>query len=209
VADLLYEALLDGDAALARGVVLWQYLGGTSLAGIFDGPVAAALHRLGELWRHDESGIYIEHRATDICLQSLHQLRGLLPPAGQGAPVAVGGACVDDVYLIPSLMVAIILTEIGYDAVNLGPETPLPILASAVERYRASLAWLSFSRYERSRPTDAEVISLAAQLRSAGVPLVMGGQALDARRFGGRPDINVVSSMAELAAFARGMLASA
>jgi excisionase family DNA binding protein len=203
--QVFFDALIEGDAALARGMILSQYLGGASLAEIFDGPMRSALHRIGELWQHDESGIFVEHRATDICLQSLHQLRGLLPPSAHGSPVAVGGAPPQDIYQIPTLMVAITLGEVGWDAINLGPELPLPILSQAIDHYRASLTWLSFSNYDRSAPADTEVVGWAETL---GIPLVLGGQALQRKAYAAHEHIEVIGSMAELGAFAKGVLAT-
>src|SRR5688500_2338784 len=81
-AEALYQALKDGDAAAANAQVLARYLGGTPLAAVLDGPVARAMHRLGELWKHDDRGILIEHRATDICVQAVNHLRQLIGPPG-------------------------------------------------------------------------------------------------------------------------------
>src|SRR5687768_220140 len=80
----LFAALNDGDAARCRALVLGQYLGGRSLAGIFDGPLGRAMHRVGELWQHAPAGILVEHRATDICLQIVAELRRLIPPPVTG-----------------------------------------------------------------------------------------------------------------------------
>src|SRR5688572_3769237 len=68
-ADELFDALNDGDAPRARGLVMGMYLGGSGLAAIFDGPLGTAMHRVGELWEHGPAGILVEHRATDICVQ--------------------------------------------------------------------------------------------------------------------------------------------
>ena len=37
----------------------------------------------------DPGGIMVEHRATDICIELIHHLRMLLPPAPAGAPLAI------------------------------------------------------------------------------------------------------------------------
>jgi len=69
-ADRLYEALLAGDSALARGIVLSLYLTGSPLTSLFDGPLATCMHRVGELYLHSPKGILTEPRATDIVLVS-------------------------------------------------------------------------------------------------------------------------------------------
>ena len=56
-----------GHARVARGLILSWYLDGRTLPALFDGPVRAAMHKVGDLWRHDPRGILVEHRATEIC----------------------------------------------------------------------------------------------------------------------------------------------
>jgi DNA-binding transcriptional MerR regulator len=85
------EALQDGDSARVRGLLMSWYLEGDELAALLDGPVRSSLAQLGELWQHSDEGIFVEHRATDLCIQSLNHLRSLLPPGDAGAPVAMGG----------------------------------------------------------------------------------------------------------------------
>jgi len=97
--------LLEGDAVGARGWLLSHYLAGRTIAELCDGPVRAAMHRIGELWAHDAEGIFIEHRATDACIQALAHLRSTLEPVPR-APVAIGGAPEDDPYMLPSFMAA-------------------------------------------------------------------------------------------------------
>src|SRR5215218_1767754 len=88
----LLTLLRDGSAAAARGLLVSWYLEGACIAELSDGPLRSSLEALGELWQHGEEGIVVEHRATEIWLQAVHQLRLLLPAAGEGAPLAVGGS---------------------------------------------------------------------------------------------------------------------
>ncbi|MEX2400876.1 MAG: helix-turn-helix domain-containing protein, partial [Rhodothermales bacterium] len=105
-ADALFDLLQAGDAAAVRGAVAGAFLHGMPLSELYDGPVAGALQRLGELWRHGEEGIFVEHVATSICIEAVNEIRLLLPPPVDGAPVALGGAVAADPYILPSLMAA-------------------------------------------------------------------------------------------------------
>jgi hypothetical protein len=87
----LLGCLERGDAIAARGWLVGRYLAGASIAELSDGPVRSAMHALGELWHHDERGVFIEHRATEACLQALAYLRGTLPERLAG-PLALGAA---------------------------------------------------------------------------------------------------------------------
>jgi excisionase family DNA binding protein len=79
-ADRLHTYLRGGHAREARGLILSMYLEGRSVAEICDGPIRLALQRIGELWRHGPEGIFIEHRATEVCAQAINQLRATLQP---------------------------------------------------------------------------------------------------------------------------------
>ncbi|MEZ4399441.1 MAG: B12-binding domain-containing protein [Kofleriaceae bacterium] len=200
----LYTHLAAGNLREARGVLMGRYLRGESVASLCDGAVAHAMARVGELWRHDETGVFVEHRATDCCLQAVAQLRSMFDPP-PGAPVALGGAPTGDPYLLPSMLAATVLAAEGVDAINLGPDTPVASLRHAIAHHRPRLVWLSLST-PVAPGLAASLGELAGQLADAGGTLVLGGRhraeaASEARR------ACVVATMAELAAFARGLVA--
>jgi excisionase family DNA binding protein len=202
----LFAALREGQGDVARGLVLAAYLRGDSLAMIFDGPMRSALHELGELWKHDERGILVEHRATEICLSIITALRALLPRADGSAPLAMGGAPQGDPYQIPSSMAATALAEVGLRDVNFGANTPLPLLAGEATRAGARLVWVSVSTADDPKSLRSDVKNLAAALAEQGISLVIGGSASAASGLSAMKDVNTIGSMGELAAFARGLL---
>ncbi len=87
----LLETLNTGDHAGTQSLLVSWYLEGRTLPALFDGPVRAAMHRLGELWQHDVRGILIEHRATAHCIEAISLLRTFLPPAQERACCARRG----------------------------------------------------------------------------------------------------------------------
>lgn len=218
--DVLFERLKAGDAEDVRAVLLELYLAGHAPAAIFDGPMRQAMARLGELWQHSDAGIYIEHRATDICIQSVNLLRSLIAPApaapgGAQAeddrPVALGGAPEDDPYVLTSIMVACVLAELGYREVNLGPDTPRDSLIAAARHYRPQLVWLSCSTGD-TLPTPGALASLAHELADVGATLVLGGRAYDDPVAVDVPDVpglHRFTTLTQLADFARPRAAAA
>jgi methanogenic corrinoid protein MtbC1 len=205
--ERLFAALRDGDRDLSRGLILSWYLQGRALHELFDGPVRGAMHRVGELWKHDERGILVEHRATDICLGVITGLRALLPGAASSAPLALGGAPSGDPYQIPSLMAATTLGEAGWRDVNFGANTPLALLADEAAHSGARLVWLSISVVEDAKATRAAIKRLAAGLAARDVELVIGGHASAEVMPRGSSTASTIRSMGELAAFARGLVA--
>lgn len=208
VSEGLERALVGDQPGAARAFILSLYVTGWPLASIFDGPMCSALTRIGELWQHSTLGVVVEHRAADACLAALRELNTLLPLPEAGAPVALGGAPAGDPYLLPSLMASIILTDEGFNARNLGPDTPTEVLLEAARLYRPKLTWLSSSSETRSPRTFARGLeTLAESLSSWDGVAVIGGRA--AELLTRIPSlVHQLRSMAELAAFARGLRAA-
>lgn len=143
--DRLINYLLAGDSLGARGWLIARFLEGSTIAELADGPIREAMHALGELWRHDEAGVFVEHRGTDVCLQAVAQLRSMSAIPPESAPVALGGGPAGDPYLLPSQLAAMSLAEVGVRPINLGPDTPLAAFDAAVTEHQPQLVWFSIS----------------------------------------------------------------
>lgn len=122
--DALTDLLMRRAKHQAGALLESLYLAGENLAAILDGPLRTALERVGKIWRHGRSGIFLEHRAIQICVHALSQ-PSLLVPALDNAPVGFGGAVAGDPYLLPSMAAALVLTGEGFNAVNLGADVPV------------------------------------------------------------------------------------
>ncbi|MDX1384023.1 MAG: helix-turn-helix domain-containing protein [Thermoanaerobaculia bacterium] len=208
VAADLHRLLFEGAEAESRGLLLSLYLSGWSVAQIVDGPVQSALARIGDLWRHDEAGIFIEHRAVDLCMQGLSQIRSLLPLPNRDSPSATGGAPAGDPYLLPSLGIALALQEEGYRAVNLGPDCPYSTWLEACEQSRPSIFWLSCSSQDAAQKgVDRQLTDLLRAL-SDDVVVAVGGAAAPPSGLPKSPRLFAGSSIGELVAFVRGLRAS-
>lgn len=200
----LLDLLKAGRGAEARGLLVSLYLGGAGVAQIIDGLVQEAMAALGELWRHDEEGIYIEHRATDLCLGALTQLRSLVDGASTAGPVALGGAPGGDPYVLPSMCVATVLASEGFRAINLGPDTPFRTLLGAMEANTAALVWISATAVQPAESAASKLAALAERVRSVGAELVVGGRARESLR--PPSGVRVCATMEELASVARRVL---
>ncbi|HVV81456.1 MAG TPA: helix-turn-helix domain-containing protein [Kofleriaceae bacterium] len=175
--DRLQVHLQAGDAVAARGWLMNRYLRGVSLAELCDGPVREAMHALGTLWHGGATGIFVEHRATDVCLQALAHLRASFePPAG--APVALGGTPENDPYLVPTTMAALVTAAAGLRAVNLGADTPVSALAAAVDHHRPVLVWVSASA--PLPPGRARALGEWIDSLPRATTIAIGGRASDA-----------------------------
>jgi excisionase family DNA binding protein len=203
--ERLLEYLQTGQTEAARGMILWRFLRGESAAALCDGPIRSAMDSVGRAWRSRPDGIFIEHRATDICLQALDQLR-LLSEVSPDAPTVVGGAPSQDPYILPSVMAATALSTEGIRAVNLGPDTPAKTLATAAAHYQAPLVWLSLTATDLTRVAVERYFGELYDSAGRRLTVMVGGRSRHLVRQLKSERIEVGDSMAELLAFARGRL---
>jgi excisionase family DNA binding protein len=201
-AAAFHSSLLADDRPRSLSLLTSAFLAGSPIASLCDGPIRFALEAIGETWMHDPKGILVEHRAIDLCLHALGVLRASLPIPAADAPVAVGSAGPEDPYLLPGLMCAAVLAELGFRDVNLGPRTPVATKIAAARSYGPLLVW-----HTASIGGD-EIAEIATALRSdpatAGARLVCGGRAAPAAAL--PSGVVALSSMRELQAFARALL---
>ena len=204
----LCSALFRDDAREARAIILGRYLAGDGVAAIGDALIGPALNRVGDAWREGPQAILMEHRAVDTCVHVLHELRSLLPVPAADAPAAMSAAGPGDPYMIPPALASLTLLEAGYQANNVGPLTPMPVLHQGLVRYRPRILTLSVSAPEHGIDCPG-LIDLARSMTAAGGHLLIGGRCVRALPAKARPYLIETASMAELGAFARGALSAA
>lgn len=202
--ERLYRLLEAGAAAAARGLLIQLYIEGFSPAEICDGPLRFALARIGHLWTESSMGIFVEHRATEICLHAVQQLRALVPEK-EGAPLALGATPPPDTSQLPSLAAAVTLAAEGFRAVNLGPDMPLRVLGDAAVGLKPALVWVSVS-HPGDDKLEQEIAELYEQVSRIGAALAVGGlSAPRCAALASRRGFLRGQSLAELVAFVRGL----
>ncbi|MBG80433.1 MAG: hypothetical protein CMJ39_06975 [Phycisphaerae bacterium] len=207
----LLDHLVNGQIAEAWHFLMGRYLAGASIAELGDGPIRSVLKELGDRWDHDSDGIFIEHRATDLCVQVVQQMRHIASP---NVPVfrATGGAVSNDPYLLPSMLVASVIAENGGDATNLGPNTPVDVLridsVNRPESERPDLVWISTSIVEDPELISRQITQFADECHEYGILLAVGGRDVDKLKLAARPGLSIHESLAGFGKVARMIAAS-
>jgi excisionase family DNA binding protein len=174
----LASLLLRGDSHAARTVLFDQVRAGRPLDEILDRLAAPSMAQIGALWARGQIDVYQEHLVTLRAWSILFELRGLLPAPPVGAPVALGGAPEGDPYLLPCLMAEMVLTELGWQTINTGPDTPLASLREALEEHRPKLLWLSITSTDL-RPAFFDAYArLFESAQRHGTRVMLGGQGV-------------------------------
>ena len=205
-ADRLFFALHSGDEDGVRSLVLNQYLEGRPLHEIFDDDIQPAMAKLGLIWHEDVSGIAIEHRAHDICLQAIADLRFRLPRKFTKG-IAIGAAAPGDPYTLPTNMISTTLRAEGFEAINLGPNLPIEALLMEAKKVKPIIAWISFSHLKRVQFLRNKIKDLARQLREQKTFLIIGGSQVKRLRLSRDPYVLIGNSIHELVTISRGLIA--
>jgi excisionase family DNA binding protein len=202
----LLTALKAGEADVARLLLHEASAAGVPLETLADDVVAPALNHLGHEWEKGRIDVLHEHRGTQICCAALYALKPALEASAcPSRPRALGGGPEKDPYLVANLLAEMVLLEAGWEAINLGPNTPLASFRQALLEFRPRLLWLSVSYLEDGERFTAEYRTLYQEAVAAGTAVAVGGRALTETVRAGLPYTTFGDGMTHLAAFARSL----
>jgi excisionase family DNA binding protein len=204
LADELYAALRAGSGPQVRALLHGAFRRGVAVEDLADRAVAPAMERIGLDWEKGRIDVLDEHRASELCAAALYELKAILEErALKDRPRAVGGAVEADHSILPTLLAQMVLLDAGWDAVNLGPHTPLASLARAVAELRPELVWISVSYVDGEAEFIRGYRELYREAERAGVPVAVGGRALAEPLRAKIPYTSYGDGLRHLAAFAR------
>ena len=173
--EQMTDALVAGEEVRCRQIAVDLYLAGHSVS--CDDVLAAAFKQIGERWSCGDAEVYQERRGCVIATHVLQDLRTIIAPPANGAPVAIGGAAEDDQYNLGTSMAELVLRSCDWDARSLGSNLPFDTLAQAIRDHQPKLFWLSCSHVaDPDRFIDG--YSRLYEEFSLSTAFVVGGYAL-------------------------------
>ncbi len=183
-ANEMERALLAGNESQARRILFDLYMAGRAAYEICDQVIAASLRSIGFNWECGRIDVFEEHRACEIVVRLLFELRQLVDDPPENAPLAIGGAWAGDLSRLPTSMVEITLRELGWNAQSYGPDLPASSLCTAIEKMRPRVLWLSVSYFESLPGFLRDYERVASTAADHGAVVIVGGRALseDVRR---------------------------
>ncbi len=175
----ILQAFKEQDYTHIQTVIRGAYYSGLPMDQLADEVITPVMHAVGHAWEEGRMDVMHEHRLTQEIAAVLYELREWLRPHTKGVrPRAIGGAPEGDHYLLPSLLAQLTLLDCGWDAINLGPHTPVSAFRTAVAELRPRLVWLSVTYLPQPEPFLSEFNHLSRELQQQGVIIAVGGQAL-------------------------------
>ncbi len=197
-------AILEGDANAARSIVQRAHQEGVSIETMADQIIGPAMTQIGLRWETQEIDVWHEHRATQICAQALFELKSKLENrAERNRPVALGGAPEGDPSVLPSLLAQMVLLDAGWQAINLGPNTPFASLLKAARETKPRLIWLSVSHLPDADRFLREYREFFRAIESTGAAVAVGGHGLIEAIRSAIPYTTYGDGLSHLAALAR------
>ncbi|MBA3316145.1 MAG: excisionase family DNA-binding protein [Planctomycetaceae bacterium] len=179
VADALHRALLEGDVASSRAVVRCSYEAGLPIETLADEVIAPVMAKVGHGWETSQIDVWHEHRGTQVCTAALFELQTELERRAESErPLAIGAAPAGDLYILPSLLAQLVLLDAGWEAINLGGNTPLESLSKALRALRPRLVWLTISHLEDVEGFVSAYRDFHREADRQGAAVVVGGRAL-------------------------------
>jgi len=173
----LTEALLEGNEALARRVVVDLYLAKHSISVLCDQVICGAAREIDCRLESLTIDIYQERRSRELIQRILYELRRQQPDPDPNWK-ACGGSLEGDAYSLPTNMVELVLRNSDWDAVSLGTSIPVASMVHAITQTKPRLFWVCISRVDDPERFvhDFKLLSDAAE--AAGAALAVGGRAL-------------------------------
>jgi MerR family transcriptional regulator, light-induced transcriptional regulator len=200
----LLAALKRGEGDAVRSLIHGAYQSGVAMETLADFVIAPAMNQLGHEWEAGRIEVLHEHRGTQLCASALYELKAILEAqADQDRPLAVGGSAEQDHYVLANLLAEMVLLDVGWRVIDLGPHTPIISFRQALSELRPRLLWISVSQLADRERFLAEYRELYQEAERAGVAVVIGGRALIDSLRSVMPYTCYGDGLRHLAAFAR------
>jgi len=171
------RALLAGDEAQCRKVIGSWYAIHGNMASVADDLMAPTFRVIGQMWECGRADVYQERRGCEICIRLIHELRRLIADPFNEAPLAMGGTSEGDNYQVANQLIEIIFREAGWRTISLGSGVPFSSMASAIQKYRPKVFWLSVSHID-SNDDFLDRFQRFSEELPQGTMLVVGGRCL-------------------------------
>ena len=196
------SAMLEADKQKSQKILCSLFIRGHIVAEIFDRVISPVFTEIGNMWESGKIDVYQERMATQVCYQSLLQMRTIIPEVDDTAPIAIGASLEDNQYQLATLGVELCLKNSGWQATSLGENIPLNSLLLAANDIKPSFIWISATAIPDPE-SFVKKINAFSESVSALTKVVIGGQAVSSKIRDGLKAVHYCENFAQLVLLAR------
>ena len=177
----LMDRMVAGDEAGAWSIVEEALASGTSAPEVYVDVLVPTLRAIGEQWEQGRLSVADEHRASAVATRVVGRLGPMFARRGLSRGTIVLGAPEGDPRALPSAIVADLLRGRGFEALDLGANTPV---TSFVESARAANRLVAVLVGASSKLSVAQLAEIALALHTGAIaaPIYFGGGAVPSER---------------------------
>jgi len=173
----LQQRMLAGDSAGSWQVVEAAMASGVEPQDVYVELLGPALHEIGSAWERGEIGIADEHLASGVAASIVGRMGPRFRRRGRHRGTVVVGMPVGERHGLGVAMLADILSQAGFEVLNLGPDTPPESLQTAMAA-RDDLSAVAISVVSPARLPGAARLVAAGRRSNPDVTIVVGGFAV-------------------------------
>jgi excisionase family DNA binding protein len=177
-AERLESRMIAGDSAGAWGVVEAALAAGHTPTFIYAEVLAPAMVEIGRRWEAGDVDVADEHLASAVAMRIVGRLGPRFSRRGRSRGTVLCAMPEGDQHGLGSAMVADVIRGAGFEALDLGANTPLAALIAAVRRVddlkALCLSINNTAAFDRGREMVTAVRSIDPELAILG-----GGRAVD------------------------------
>jgi MerR family transcriptional regulator, light-induced transcriptional regulator len=173
----LKRRMLAGDIAGSWQVVEAAMASGVEPQGVYVELLGPALHEIGDAWQRGEIGIAEEHLASGVAISIIGRMGPRFRRRGRHRGTVLVAMPVGERHGLGVAMLADILAKAGFEALNLGPDTPPASLQAAMAE-RDDLIAVVISVVSAAHLPGAARLAAAARRIDPEVTIVAGGFAV-------------------------------
>jgi excisionase family DNA binding protein len=177
-AERLEARLIEGDEAGARKVLESALGSGHDLMRLFLDVLSPAMAGIGARWRAGELDIYVEHRASNLCVSLMNQIGSRFVRRGVPKGEVLMGAPTGEQHGLPVTMAAILVRSEGWAVHDLGVGIPPADFASAARRCGDLVAVCLGVTMPAVLPAARETTTVVRGAVRQGTPVFVGGAAV-------------------------------
>ncbi len=180
-ASRLLDRMTAGDEAGAWSIVQEALASGTTAPEVYVDVLVPTLRAIGEQWEQGRLSVADEHRASAVATRLVGRLGPMFARRGLSRGTIVLGAPEGDPHALPSAIVADLLRGRGFEAIDLGANTPA---TSFVESAHAASRLVAVLVGASSATSSEQLAAIAIALRTGAIdaPIYVGGAAVPSER---------------------------